>query len=122
MSRRSGPALGAGHHRHVGGLVELEQPARLVRLARIGGGAIDGVGRQARKLRLLGDAARVGAAGVEHVLGEFGCQLRQALRDLAIAGLSARRQIDAGEAKIAQCILHHLALRQDRVPPSCCST
>ena len=51
-------ALGAGHHRHIGGLIELEQPARLLRLARIRGGAIDRVRRQACELGVVGHAAR----------------------------------------------------------------
>ncbi len=104
--------LGAGHDGHVGGLIELEQPARLIGLARVGGGAIDGVGRQAGQFRAVGNAARIGAAGIEHILGELRRQMRQALRHFAVAGFLVRRQIDSGQAEIAQRVFQQLALRR----------
>jgi hypothetical protein len=101
-------ALCAGHDGHVGRLIELEQPAGLLRLVRIRRSSIDGVRGQAGKFGDVRDAAGVGLARIQHVLGKLGAQLRQPLHHLAIAGLAVGWKIDAREAKVAQSIVHHL--------------
>ena len=105
-------ALGARHDGHVGGLIEFEQPTRLIRLARIGGRSINRVRGQAREFGAVGDAARIGTPGVEHILGKLGGQLCKALGDFAVTSLFVGLQIDSGQPKIAQRVVHHLALRQ----------
>jgi hypothetical protein len=67
-------------------LIELEQPTRLMGLARVGRGAIDRIAGQTGQLRAIGNAAGKGARRIEHILGKLGCQVRQALRNFTVAG------------------------------------
>ncbi len=110
-----GPVVGVGHHRHVGGEVQGEEPAGLAPLR--SGLARQGLGgvRQAGEAGLVVDALAPGIGGVEQVLRVLAGQFGQGLVDVLVAGLAVRRQVDAGEVEVTQGIGEQLALGRVQV-------
>jgi len=96
--------------RLVGRGVEREQPPLLAR----GDGRIarpaQGIRGQALQVALFGDVARPRLRRVEHVLVEFRLGRGQPFHHFAETLLAVGRQRDACQAKIAQGVLHDLAL------------
>ncbi len=97
-----GAVIGIGHHCVVAGELQADQPA--VQALGLGGLLHLGLGRigQAGQRGFVGDMLGPGLGGVEQLVGETATQLGQARLHLGIALLLVRRQVDAGQAEVAQ--------------------
>ncbi|MNM61958.1 hypothetical protein D3C81_732710 [compost metagenome] len=106
-----GAVFGVGHYGEVAGEFQGDQPAFQplgfggvlhLRLGRIG---------QAGQRRFVGDVLGPRLGGVEQLVGEAAGQLGQARLDFRVALLLLRRQIDTGQAEVAQGVFEDGLLR-----------
>ncbi|RMV85575.1 Hexapeptide repeat-containing transferase, partial [Pseudomonas amygdali pv. tabaci] len=99
--------FGVGHHRVVARKFQRDQVA--FQILGLGGGSHLLFGRigQAGEGGLIGDQLGPGLSGIEQLVGKLAAQLRQFALHFSVTLLLFRRQIDAGQAEIAQRLLQN---------------
>ena len=103
--------IGIGDNRHVGRVLQGQQPAVLVPVPGCLPGKIQSRIRQARQLARIADQFAPGIGGIKKVFLETCADLRQAAGNLSKPLLLAGRQVHAGETEIPQGVLQQFALR-----------
>src|SRR5207302_775316 len=100
------------HHRDIGRLVEIQDPARNAPLVCAARGELDEHVVQPAQLGRLRDAPAPAVGGVQHVLLELRLQLGELEHRGLEALLTLGREPDSGEAEVPHRMLDHLALHR----------
>jgi hypothetical protein len=109
--------LGIGHHRHVGRLIEVEDPAGLPALARAPLRLLHQHVVQTAQLGGVTHVPAPGVGGVQHVFLEARLQLRELEHRRLEALLAIDRQPHTGEAEVAHGVLDHPSLHRRELAP-----
>ncbi len=115
-----GAALGVAHDGVIGGVVERQQPALAVALARLGRRAFDGVEREPGELGFTLDVQAPGIRCILHVVLEGRLRRGQLLHDLLEARLGGGRKVHARQVEIPECMTDNAFLRGRRIVAKLC--
>ncbi len=99
-----------GHHREVGRVAQVDQPAFEAFAARQAGQHVQFRTGQAFEAQRVFDVKLPCLGGVQEILGEARAKVAEPLHDFSIFGLWPVGQVHAGEVKVTQLELHHSPL------------